>query len=123
MSKYANEHRDALADVQAAGSAVTFTKDTQGTHIPTTGQSGAPTPASISGYAIQTQGNPKQYEAAKLLETESPTLLFVSSIYAVGQAPSLGARVTWGGKQYKVASVNTLQPDGTPILSKVIINR
>lgn len=104
MSVYATDWAGALADVRAAGAAVSFV--------------GATT---VSGYAIRTKGNPKRYVALKLVETESPTLFFVPSTF--GTVPALNDLVTFGGTEYAVADVEPFMPDGTAIFSRVIVTR
>lgn len=101
---YATEWASALADVQAAGAAISF--------------AGAST---VPGYAIRTRGNPQKYAALKLVESEAPTLFFVPSTY--GDTPDLNALATFGGTEYAVVSVEPVAPDGVAIAAHVIVGR
>src|SRR5689334_19777427 len=103
MSVYTTDHAGALADVRAAGASVSFTG------------------SGVAGYALRTRGNPRRYQALKLVETESPTLFFVPSTF--GSIPALNDLVTFGGKEYAVADVEPFMPDGTAIFSRVIVTR
>lgn len=88
------------------------------TYTPTTDTSTVSS-ASVAGYAVRTRGNPKVYEALKLIESEAPTLLFSPTTY--GSMPDLGATVTWNGKTYTVRDVLPVAPDGTGIIAKVVV--
>lgn len=103
MSVYTTDHAGALADVRAAGAAVTCTG------------------SNVSGYAVRTKGDPTRYERLKLVESEAPTLLFVPSTF--GGTPALNDLVTFGGTQYAVTDIDTLAPDGTAILHKIVVAR
>lgn len=120
MASYATEAASALADVTAAGAAVTFTKVAPGTYDGTTDTWSNPTNASVSGYAIRVRGNPDTYEKLNLIEALSNTLLFTPSTY--GQVPALGSEVVWDGVTYTVRDVNQLAPDGKAILSRVVVS-
>lgn len=112
---YTADHASAYTDVKAAGTAVTFTR----TQI-ATDQRAAST-VSTAGYAIQAAADPKQYEALGLAAHNAVTLLFVPTTY--GETPSLSATCSWGGVTYTVRSAVPLAPDGTAILSRVVVAR
>ena len=105
MTKYGAEHSSAFQDVKDAGAEVSFRKKT----------------TRVSGVALQVKGDPEEYEALKLIEKAALTLLFVSETY--GDSPPLGSSCEWGGLRYQVESVRKLAPDGTAILSRVIVSR
>lgn len=118
---YVADHASALADVQAAGAAVTFTPAGGGTFTPGTGVLAVSTATAIGGYAIRAKGNPQTYRELGLSEAENPTLFFVPSIY--GDRPVLAARVVFGGLTYAVKSIAPVAPDGTLIAARVIVGR
>jgi hypothetical protein len=102
---YTTDHASALADVKAAGAAITFTL-------------GATT---VAGYAIPIGGMPKQYRSSRLVEGQGPVLFFVPTTY--GQRPPLNALGTWNAKEYAVKSEEPFDPDGTAIFSYVALDR
>ncbi len=116
---YAPEHASALADVTAAGSAVTFTWRTPGVHDPATDTFTTAATVTVAGYALRVRGDPDRYRALSLVEAQAPTLLFTPTTY--GALPALGASVTWGGTVYTVRDVAPLAPDGTAILARVVV--
>ena len=105
MTKYAAEHSGAYADIQDAGAEVSFRKKA----------------TMISGVALQIKGDPEEYEALKLIEKAALTLLFVAETY--GEFPPLGASCEWGELRYQVEATRKLAPDGTAVLSRVIVSR
>ena len=105
MTKYASEHAGAYADIQDAGAEVSFRKKT----------------TIVSGVALQTKGDPEEYESLKLIEKAALTLLFVAETY--GEFPPLGASCEWGELRYQVEATRKLAPDGTAVLSRVIVSR
>ena len=122
MGRYAAEHASALVDFLDAGAAVTFTRTTGGTYDQTTDTWTAPAVvSSITGAAIQVKPDTIKYQAMGLIQTEAPTLTFVPTTY--GDTPSLDDKVSWGGVEYTVQSVQPVDPDGVAILHKVIVSR
>lgn len=119
MSTYVAEHASALADVAAAGSAVTFTLASAGTYSPTAGTWSSATTATVAGQAVRVKGDPKVYAALELVESEAPTLLFVPTTY--GQVPALNSKVTWASTVYTVKHVQVVAPNGSAILSRVVV--
>ena len=105
MTKYAAEHSSAFQDVKDAGAEVSFTKRTM----------------TVSGVALQIKGDPEEYEALKLIEKATLTLLFVAETY--GDSPPLGAFCEWGELRYQVEATRKLAPDGVSILSRIIVSR
>ena len=120
MSDYTGDYTSALADVQAAGSAVTFSP-VGGAFTPGTGVIGASAVSAVSGYAISSKNNPLTYARLSLSEAEAQTLFFVPSTY--GAAPALASTVSWGGVTYAVKDVATVAPNGTAIAARVVIGR
>jgi hypothetical protein len=104
MSTYTADHASALADVKAAGAAISFV----GT-------------STVAGYAIPLRGMPKQYRATRLVEGQGPVLFFVPTTY--GQRPALNALGTWAGQEYAVKDEEPFDPDGTAIFSFVALER
>ena len=104
VGAYAAEHASAHARVVAAkGVPVTFTKGAN----------------SIPGVAVRVRGKSQVYLALSLIQSESPTLLFVADTY--GDAVPLGATVTFGGTKYVSRDIDPVAPDGLPIMSRVIV--
>ena len=105
MTKYGAEHSSAFRDIQDAGAEVSFKKKS----------------TTISGVALQVKGDPEEYESLKLIEKAALTLLFVAETY--GEFPPLGASCEWGQLKYQVEASRKLAPDGTAVLSRVIVSR
>ena len=123
---YASEHRSALADIRAAGAAITFTLTKPGTHNPATGSAGASSTVSVSGFAIEvkklSERDHRAYQHASLTPGEAPMLLFAASTF--GDVPPLDSKCNWGGVDYHVRAFgDRVAPDGTPILTRPIIAR
>lgn len=119
--KYARQHATALAKVQAKGSPLTFTLTTPGAEDIATGHRAAPATASVTGFAVRVRGKPLTYQRLALIESEAPTLEFVASTY--GPRPALNSVVQFGGDDFTVADVDPLAPDGTAIISRVVVKR
>lgn len=119
MTIYAEDHASALADVQEAGTAVTFTR-TANDYAPTTGVS-VITETTVEGYAIRDKGNPLTYQALGLRQSEAPTLFFVPTTQ--GELPAPGDAVTWRSLVFTVRDVLAIEPDGDPIAAYVVISR
>ena len=118
---YTADAAGALADVTAAGSAVTFTKITPGVYNAATDTWTDAVDLTVTGYAIEVGKNPLIYQALNLILSDAPTLLFTPTTY--GAAPALGATVVWGGISFTVRSIVNLAPDGTVILSRCVVSR
>ena len=118
---YAAQHASALRMLRAKGASCTFTKATK-THTASTDAVVTGTPVVLKGAAIRTEGDPKVYERLQLTEAEAPTLLFASETYG-DAAPPLGATTVFGGVGFTVKEVQPVAPDGTPIVSKVVVAR
>jgi hypothetical protein len=121
VTKYTADHAGALADIQEAGSAVTFTFASPGTYTASTGLFAGDTTTTVTGAAIRVTGNPLRYQALGLTQTEAPTLLFAPTTY--GSLPVLGASVVFGGVTYTVRDVEPLALDGTTIIANVVVAR
>ena len=105
MTKYGAEHSGAYSDIKDAGAEVSFREKT----------------TTVSGVALQVKGDPEEYESLKLIEKAALTLLFVAETY--GESPPLGASCEWGELRYQVEATRKLAPDGTAVLSRVIVSR
>lgn len=115
---YATQHASASALIRQKGTNVTFTLATA-THDPSTGTFSAPGTVTVTGAAIRVRGNPVAYQALGLIELHPATLLFAPDTY--GERPALGSTVSWEGATRTVKSVDPVAPDGTDILSRVIV--
>lgn len=119
MSSYTTEHASALADVGAAGASVTFTSASAGTYSPTAGTWSSAATSTVTGQAVRVKGDPKVYAGLELVESDAPTLLVVPTTY--GQVPALGSKVTWNSTVYTVKHVQVVAPNGSAILSRVVV--
>jgi hypothetical protein len=70
---------------------------------------------------VGVKGDPDQYRDLGLIAAQAVTLLFAPSTY--GSVPDLDHSVTWGGEVYTVKDRKPLSPDGTAILSRVVVSR
>jgi hypothetical protein len=118
---YAADHAGALADIQAAGASVTFSRTSPGTYNGPAGTFSSATTTSVAGAAVQVTGNTKRYAELGLVEANTRTLLFAPTTY--GASPDLGMACTWGGEEFVVRDAPTLAPDGSAILSRVVVSR
>lgn len=115
---YTDTHARALALVTKKGAAVTFTRVTR-TYTASTDTSTIST-STVAGYAVRIPGNPKVYEALKLIPETAPTLLFAPSTY--DGLPDVGDTVSWDSTTYTVRSVQPIAPDGNNLLARVVVS-
>lgn len=115
---FAAEHASARADIGAAGQTVTFTK-ASATHDPATATFSGSSSATVTGAAMRVRGNPATFTPGRLVQADEVMLLFAPDTY--GNRPELGSTVSWEGHTREVVAVNPLAPDGTDILSRVVI--
>jgi hypothetical protein len=121
LATFESQYESALRQVQAKGAPVDFTTTTA-THDDASGTFGPPTIVIVSGYAARVRGKPLLYERLNLIESESPTLLFVP--VPRGSLPALTATVIFGGIEYGIADLDPLDPDGEgAILARVVVKR
>ena len=121
MTSYATEHTGALEDIREAGAAVTFTLTDPGTYDAATDTWTGGSETTVAGHAIRVKGDPERYRALELIESAAPTLLFAPTTY--GDEPPIGSSVTWGGEVFVVRDSLPLEPDGTAILSRVVVSK
>lgn len=107
--------------IRFRGEAVTCTKITPPAVDSGTGESGAPTTATVSGYAIERPGERKDYGAGGLTQQDTRTLEFVPD--TAGEEPARGATLSWAGQTYTVASVDPKTISGTVKGSVLVITR
>jgi hypothetical protein len=115
------EHASALADLLENGSSVTFSYTTAGTYDEATDTTTGATSATVTGAAMRVKGNPLRYQALGLVQSEAPTLLFAPT--TIGSTPPLGSSVTFGGVVYVVRDVDSIAPNGTAILARIVVVR
>lgn len=118
---YAEDAASAVADLSEAGAAVTFTLTAPGTYTESTDTFSAGSTTTVAGYAVEVPGDPRAYAALELIQRDARTLLFASSTY--GSTPGLGATLTWAGATFTVRSVQRVAPDGTAVVSTVVVAR
>lgn len=124
MSKYISDHRDALSDVKAAGSAVTFRKVVPEHYDPDSDTTVPEAVVTVSGYAIKRRAKAddlRKYRRLELIESEAPYLFFVPNVY--GTIPLLGSTVEWMGSLHTVRDCDPVAPDGTAIAAYVVVSR
>jgi hypothetical protein len=119
MSVYAEDHASALADVAEAGAAVTWTLTLPGTYDSSTDTYTGASSDSCPGYAIEAEGNDKEYQALGLIELNPATLLFTPSTF--GDVPVLNATGTWAGSTKTVKRIRPIQPDGSAIAMYLVV--
>lgn len=107
--------------VRFKGAAVTFTLANPGTHSPTTGRFTTSASSSVAGYGMRVDGDPERYKSLGLVESEAPTLEFVST--TAGQVPALGATCAWNSTTYTVKDVEPIAYNGTASRCRVVIAR
>lgn len=120
-TQYATTHAQAVADVKAAGLAVTFTRTAGGTYNRLTDTTTGSTTTTVTGWAVRVPGSPITYERLNLVQSEAPTLLFAPT--TVGTLPPLSAQVNWGGVSYTVRDVDPIAPDGVALVARVVVAR
>lgn len=116
---YATEHADALEAISAAGDMVVVT-DVQKTYTAAT-DSIVDTPSYISGYAVEVPGDPEQYQGLGLVEQRPRTLVFVGEFYVAEQAPAVGDTIEWDGADWTIRHATPVRPDGTPIVTRLVV--
>lgn len=117
MADYTTEHTSALADLQAAGASVTFTQTTA-TYAPTTDAFSAPSTTTVTGNAIEEEGNPQLYRDLSLVQRNPVTIFF--SPTTIGSLPLPGYTFSWGGVTRTVQQVDPLAPNGVAICATII---
>lgn len=104
----------ALEMLTEAGASVTFQTGTPGTHAPSTGLFTSPTATTVAGQAVEvrpSRAEQDQYRLAGATLDRVVTLWFVPTTF--GEAPVVGARVTWAGEVVTVRGVTRIAPDGS----------
>jgi hypothetical protein len=111
-----------LAGVLARkGAPVTFTHVTPGTYDPATDTSTGGTTVTVTGSAMQIEGDPEVYARLGLIQSENPTLLFAPSV--VGVLPVLGSTVVWGTDTLTVKDVEPLAMAGIATAARIRVSR
>ena len=116
---FGSEHERVLKDLEKAGRPAIFT-ETARVYTPETGLSSI-SQITVSGHAIRTRGNKRQYEKLGLVERDTVSLLFAPTTF--GEVPSTGMKVDWGNFDYIVRWVARIAPDGGAIISRVVISK
>lgn len=120
MSVYAGDHAFALAELAAAGAAVTFRHLASGYDAAT--DLITPTQTTITGKAIQVRGGSvERFRALGLVIDDPKRLLFAPDI--LGQTPVVGDSVTWAGDVLTVRDVELVAPAGDTLLAYVTVAR
>lgn len=122
MSTFQAKHAKALATLIAKGAQrVTFVRRVR-TPDPTTGQLGAPTTQSVSGYALgKSDGDPDTYARLGLTKSGAPSMLVVCDTF--GAVPMELGEFTFGSAPHVVRDVDPFAPGGSAILSTIVASR
>ena len=118
---YTADHAGALADLQEAGAAVTFSRSTQSSYDPETDVEVAGAATTIAGQAIAARGDPERYRELGLVRQDTVTLLFAPTTY--GGTPLPGDTVTWNSVSYTVRDSEPIAPDGSTIIARLICSK
>jgi len=118
---YTQQHASSHATLKRKGAAVTFTHASPGAYDATTDTHTSPASTTVAGYAIQDAGNPEQYKALDLIESEAPTLFFTPTTF--GSLPALNDTVSWNSVTWFVRSILPIAPDGTAIAARIVVSR
>lgn len=111
-----------LAGVVARkGAAVVFTWTSAGVYDPLTGITTGASTVTVTGHAMEVDGDPDLYKDLGLLASENPTLLFTPD--TVGVMPDLGASVVWGPDTFAVKGRKRLAMNGTPTAAFIVVGR
>lgn len=118
-SKYAATAQRSLAAITRKGAVVSFGSHT-GTPIfdPVTNTWSGGADVVATGRAVQTNNNLEQLVALGLVDNKTVTLLVAASGLTI--TPSTGMVMSWAGVDYSIDNVDTLAPDGTPILYTIV---
>ena len=104
-----------------SGTAITFTKQVEGTYDPATNTFSGDSVTTVTGYASRVRGDPERYRALELIESEAPTLEFTPDTF--NELPSLGATCAFGGVTYAVRDIAPWSPDGNAISATIVVAR
>lgn len=119
---YAGIAQRALAQITRKGAAVVFPSASGRVYDEDTDRWIAGTPTTITGRAVQTEGDPDRFSALGLVLTDPVTLLVAGIGFtdaagaSVAFEPALGAAFDWVGKRYTVRDLNPTAPDGSAIV-------
>lgn len=116
---FEGKHSDALAKVRRYGAPVSFDTTTPGEYNPATDTQEDPVVSSVAGHAVETPGDPEEYEVLELIGTGAVTLMFVPTVY--GETPKLGSTAHWAGALRTVKQIFPIRPDGVLIAARVIL--
>jgi hypothetical protein len=103
------------------GAPVTFTKTTPGTYDGNTDTWLPPTTVTVSGFAMQIDGDPEVYASLGLIQSENPMLLFKPTV--IGVLPGLGFTVPWGADTLTVKDVEPLAMNGIATAARIRASR
>lgn len=117
-SKYDAVAGRALATIARKGSDVGFGTGTGGIYDPLTDTWSGGTIGSAVGKAVQIDNDLAQLQALDLITRTTVTLLVAAKALTV--VPDREMPMTWASVVYRVADVQTIAPDGTPLLYQVL---
>jgi hypothetical protein len=118
MTDYALKHAAALRKMARKGQAVTFTLNSPGTPVPSTGRYTSPQTTSVGGYAVQVKDEAQSADGDNV-RRNYVTLAFIPSTY--GDVPPKGSDVTWGGREYRARPDKVVAPVGEPLVTFVVL--
>lgn len=103
------------------GAAVTFSRTTPGVYDGLTGFTAPPTTTTISGSAMEIEGDSDLLLTLGLIASDTQTLLFRPA--TAGTLPALEWDVVWGGATLTVKHIQRLAMAGTPTAAKIVVAR
>lgn len=103
------------------GAPVTFSIGTAGSYDPLTGITTGGSVVTVTGNAMQIEGDPETYAALGLVQSENPTLLFRPTV--PGTMPALGSTVVWGADTLTVKDVEPEAMNGVAKSARVRCSR
>lgn len=116
-SQYDAIAQRSLAAIARKGATVSF-NTSAGIYDPVTDTWSGGTSGNALGKAVQTANDLQQLVALSLVTEKTVTLLVAARGLTV--TPDRGEHFTWAGVDYTIREVETIAPDGTPILYRVV---
>jgi hypothetical protein len=118
MSQYDAVAQRSLATITKKGAAVVFPTagGTQPTYDPATDTWSGGSSSSVTGRAVQIDGDPDRWKTLSLILVNPVTLMIAASGLSI--TPAIGMTFMWpeSGTTYTIRDKQEVAPDGTPII-------
>lgn len=122
---YQDEIDSAYADLQESGTTVVVEFDVNKNFNPTSGRmANNDQPPSVSTFGILTKPSSRELShlAKELAERVTTGATIASKPFNdAGRVIDASARVTISGKEYRILGFRAVEPDGTPIIHKLLL--